>query len=253
MSKTTSLSVAASLILAYALLAFPFAMYAYNNNYTGTTWDVVAALLYALFCVQLFVQAIYTLKQSQYATRLTRQLAASGLIIVPPFLAFVVAMALFVHASESSVRSSEQIATYVFMLVPILQIAGSVWQWVLISGTKKPQARMLQQMPVAPTQQSAATGGAVLLAGNESPSVQSDAPARSHKKLGIALLCTPVLLYLIGLGLMTIASIADPAYDPASSSPSSIHGVIINAILTLCGVLFLPCVIAGIILTARRR
>jgi hypothetical protein len=205
-----------------------------------------------LFYVQLVVQSIVAtvlLKRIKY---LNQYLASILLILMSPLILLPVGL------SIGGKLESEPILQSVLLGTLSLQVIGSLWMWVIIvianlrpTKAAEDRSKAEPQNSSALDQPTAASQGPI---STTTPVVVQSAPAsvswKSKKKLGIAILLVPVVLFIISLIFAMITAKIDPGYFTVHAA--SIPGQAFDATATLSGMLFVPCVIVGVILLAKK-
>lgn len=248
----TALTIITIIWIALGLMCFPF-IYLIAAFSTDNASDlqrlIVSCVL--LFYVQLVVQSIVALICLKRINFLRGYLIAILLILVPSLVSLPSGLLIGTHLASNSILMVTLYGTL------ILQLFGSVWMWVVIGMRMKQPSTTLPtpsvaQPPSAISQQMSDTPQGPITTAIPLPTIPLTIPLKSHKKLGIVILLTPFVFFILGMIFMAITFQVNPEYYTLSLTKSFPFGKIGDFMAGSSGVLFAPCVTVGIVLLARK-
>ena len=221
-----------------------------TDNASGVQSLLVVFAL--LFYVQLIVQSIVATISLKHIESQKQYLASVLFILLPPLILLPTGLIVGMSLTSNLVIQISLAGTL------ILQMLGSVWMWVVIGMRSKRPLEVIEDSP-AIDRQSPSSASQSFAGSQETVTIpissQKAAPIisrRSNKKIGTIILLAPVILFILSMILLTVTVKINPEYFTSSIARSFPLGRIAEAMATLSGVLFAPCVVTGIVLLTRK-
>lgn len=136
-----SVQIGALLILTYAAMLVLFTLLATALNDTGNTMTGLTALLVLLFCVNLSIQAVRLLRESNRVDHYKQRIVSICFILLLPLI-FIASQTLVGRLYMSAAGPADSaLITQVFNIIMIasavIGIVGSIWLWKLLVNKNK--------------------------------------------------------------------------------------------------------------------
>jgi hypothetical protein len=219
-------------ILVYVVIALLFSFVANAFNDTGSETVFPVTLLVFLFCINLTVQAVRLLRESNRVDHYIQRIVAICLILLLPIVVIayqIVVISLSASATRSiGVTSSvAQIFNITMAASAILGLVGSIGLWVLLVDKNK-LVWILKSSNTRSREYK-----------------QTKEKIAKNKKLGLIFLLAPVVLFALSMFVTIFVGSMGNAGAP--------FWLVLLPLRQLLSYLWLPSVIVGVVLLAKRK
>lgn len=225
------IQVGALAMLAYAIMLVLYGLVVIAFNDTGSAAAGPIALLIFLFCINVTVQAVKLLRQSNRVDHYRQRIIAICLILLLPIV-MIVSQTVASNLSMSKIRPADdtsiaQIFNGAMIAGVILGVVGSILLWVLLKDKNK-LVWILKSSNTKSTEFK-----------------KTKEKFAKSKKIGLIFLLAPVILFAFSMFVTIFVGSMGNAGTPI--------WLILMPFQHLLGYLWLPSVVVGIIILARRK
>lgn len=195
-----------------------------NDSGETNPWWIILLYLIMLYCVSIFIQAIYIYSQMGRVVKITQRLGAVLLMTVFPISAIL------------SYKTWDLLTPVPYLLLAT-QVLGSAWLWRLISSNERDLQTLIEMQKT----------------GNAQYSVEMS--QTDYKKLGLFIFFTPLIIFILGIVALLIVVVVATFI---SHGRLDIHTTPwLNSIYSIPGSLsvwsLIPCLVIGVVMVKKSK